>query len=223
MKPTQADKHYFGNVALTYDDERRSNFLRRYKWEAEFKSLAKALDHLPKNSTILDAPCGTGRFFPLMQHRFFLYGCDISPDMLKNIPQGTLEKIKGLHVAQIGRLPFDDQQFDHVVCMRFFNLFKTHEAYELLGDLLRVAKESVIVQVRFSNLAYSKVLDAYRFLQRAKAGFRNTYSGAPETASFPRRHQFELFVDSAGFTVERYIPIISVIDSQRVCVLTRKR
>src|SRR5881392_1078991 len=71
------------DVAEAYDAGRFDSFKGRvYRWREE-RAIERALRLLPKESTVLDAACGTGRITELLQrNRFATSGCDISSAMM---------------------------------------------------------------------------------------------------------------------------------------------
>ena len=70
-------------VAQGYDRGRfDSPWGRLYKWREE-RTIVQALRGVPRNGTVLDAACGTGRITALLQRKGFrASGCDVSPAMM---------------------------------------------------------------------------------------------------------------------------------------------
>jgi len=221
MKP-DIYKYYSGNKALTYDKDRKNGFIKKLKWKREFLVLSKILNNLERGSSILDTPCGTGRFFPLMQNQFNLYGVDISSDMINNIPQSVLDKNINLCVGQIGRLPFSDYTFDYILCMRFINIIPPNEVFSMITDLCRVAKRGIIIQIRFDKYLFNKILRCYQVVNKILKN-RDKFGNTRETIKlYPHKDQFKRFIDSLGFKFICSFPVFSRIDSQRLCYLERK-
>src|SRR5688572_1037332 len=68
---------YYGKKAYEYDLGREDS----EKWKVEYAAVKEALTGL--SGSLLDAPCGTGRFFPIYKELGFrVLGLDISEDML---------------------------------------------------------------------------------------------------------------------------------------------
>jgi 2-polyprenyl-3-methyl-5-hydroxy-6-metoxy-1,4-benzoquinol methylase len=71
-------------IAKNYDAERFSGLRGKLYVGLEARALAKALSHVPNNSTIVDLPCGTGRLAQFLLARGYrVVGMDISPAMLE--------------------------------------------------------------------------------------------------------------------------------------------
>jgi SAM-dependent methyltransferase len=91
--------------------------------------------------TCLDAPCGTGRLYPVLS-RFTRapIGLDVSPSMLA--AHIGLRRIQGSAFA----LPFADQSLDVVVCCRLFHhLQDAEQRRALIRELLRVSAGPVLM------------------------------------------------------------------------------
>lgn len=77
-QPTGASK-YVGDVAKGYDAKRENT----PKHIAEQNEVETFLSDLPAGTWVLDAPCGTGRFFPFYASKgFIVRGLDASADMV---------------------------------------------------------------------------------------------------------------------------------------------
>jgi ubiquinone/menaquinone biosynthesis C-methylase UbiE len=126
-------------VASRYDQSRYCDFQGRLNNRAAWRALSRALKHAQSGGTILDIPCGTGRFSrQLTENGFQVFASDISEEML-----GVARKIEpSLHCFQgdIFRLPFHDQTFDAIVCIRFFNLVDRDKRVEAVREMARVAR-----------------------------------------------------------------------------------
>jgi ubiquinone/menaquinone biosynthesis C-methylase UbiE len=116
----QLAQSYKGDAANAYDKERSS----RKKWIAEQSIVENLLVTLPRGSSVIDIPIGTGRFIDLY-HRLQLAatGMDISPDMIA-IAAGKAKKIGlmiPLYTADIRKINAADGAFDTAVCICFLN------------------------------------------------------------------------------------------------------
>jgi ubiquinone/menaquinone biosynthesis C-methylase UbiE len=153
---------YYGEVATGYDAKRQS----QEKWHVEQRIIERMLSDFPAGSWVLDAPCGTGRFFPCYEEKqFIVRGIDISPDMLaeagkKISDPGRMvdgEKAYGWCVTNIieNGLPLDDSSVDIVVCCRFtrwvMGQYGPEGIKRLLSELQRVARQAVIITARVEN------------------------------------------------------------------------
>lgn len=142
-----AKKRYWGSVAENYDHVTTGSPLRQFLGGREFSLLARiASEHMESNSTVLDAPTGTGRFLPLLQslgHN--VTGIDISPDMLRlqnsrHTRSGTL-----LVRGDCETLPFKDNSFDYVVSFRFMGHVPPPVRIGVLQEFKRIARKGLVV------------------------------------------------------------------------------
>ena len=142
-----AKQRYVGTIASDYDRWRLSSPLRRYIWGREFRLLEKiAREQIMPNSTILDAPTGTGRFVPLLRklgHR--VAGTDISLDMLRVQPLRDRQTRGNLVRADCETLPFCDGAFDYVISMRFLGHVPPPARSRVLQEFKRVASRGIVV------------------------------------------------------------------------------
>lgn len=133
---------YFGATALGYDARRQP----QEKWRAEDRALRAAIADLPAMTSVLDVPCGTGRFFGYYKERGFeAIGLDISDDMLaiaRMRPGAECSK------GDIFKLDLPDGAVDVTVTMRFMNLILAEDVPVVLGELQRVANKRVIFGLR---------------------------------------------------------------------------
>lgn len=113
-------------------------------WEQHQKIIKKVI---PMNATILDVGCGYGRCSILFNPANYL-GIDFSPDFIKEAKDIYPDfKFK---VADCLNLPFEDKEFDWVLCMSF-----RHMIIHYLGDdtwskmeneIKRVAKNVLVLE-----------------------------------------------------------------------------
>jgi len=150
-------KHYYrGDKAASYDARRigaESSALSRFRWQQEMAVVDRRAARWPRGSLVLDAPCGTGRFFPVLaKHGHRVIGADISADMLRAIPNHH----SGDHRVWMLRgdiecLPLPDSSVDVVLAMRVWSFLSDEARRALLFQSRRIARRSLLVQVRFRN------------------------------------------------------------------------
>ena len=219
-----AEHSYTGDRAVFYELKRAT----QPSWAREYEVVDKLLKAMPPGSTILDMPCGTGRFFPLVQrngHR--VLGGDISIDMVRQVPSSRVElpASRGVVVCDARRLPFASGSFDYVICVRFFTLRLPRDmVLAALQEMTRVAKSAVILQVpleerRLSDLAIA-ILATVRaevrharwhapigLVKKAKKALAiNRKSRSDRLAERPFAYtspELEGLVEEVGFTVSR--------------------
>lgn len=107
--------------AEAYRKNRDPSCFHRYYIEEEI--MASWLVDLPQGATVLDNPCGTGRFLPTLTGRGFRYiGGDISLSMIKEARLSeNSQLVLGFVNADAEALPFRDNSVDCVVIWRFLH------------------------------------------------------------------------------------------------------
>jgi ubiquinone/menaquinone biosynthesis C-methylase UbiE len=135
---------YLGTAADDYESRRR----HKKKWQNEDIAVRAALNNLPRGTSILDIPCGTGRFFQFFRKRGFrVLGLDISPEMIAEAKNRAGNEIW----AELGNI-FDTgispQSFDVVLCIRFLNLIELKDVKRTLAEMQRIAKDRIIFSLR---------------------------------------------------------------------------
>ncbi|RLE38556.1 hypothetical protein DRJ17_03525 [Candidatus Woesearchaeota archaeon] len=134
-------------VALYYDKKRFSNYGGRYVDNKEKAIVTSYLkDELSsiargKKVSLLDVPCGTGRFAVLFSNKGFnVTAADYSQDMLDITAKRA--KVK-LVKCDAYNMPFKKGKFDVVVSIRF--LFHYPNPENILKELVRVTKNGGIL------------------------------------------------------------------------------
>lgn len=121
----------------------------RYKRAAlEDEILSGWLDELKPGASILDCPCGTGRFIPLLTKKGFRYtGGDISVEMIeeaKQIPESksVVEFVR----VDAEKLPFPDNSFDCVIIWRLLqHIVDPTVRLRILREAARVSRQKVLI------------------------------------------------------------------------------
>lgn len=135
--------NYRGDNARRYEAKR----VRREKWAAEHSILSSWLAAYPAGSTVLDIPCGTGRFEPIYRAaRFHVIGRDISDDMLAEASKRCAGWDIGL--GNVLAIDLPDAAVDVAVCIRLLNMVEPDEMARALAELQRVARKAVIISLR---------------------------------------------------------------------------
>lgn len=123
-------------------DEYKNIYLHQQSlwWYQGMASIIRRLlrDYLPKNRkrTILDAGCGTGAAFPILQPLGSVTGVDIAPEALRFAKKAG-EKTKKANVA---KLPFPKHTFDAVVSLDVLYHTWVEDYHKALGEYVRVLK-----------------------------------------------------------------------------------
>ena len=137
------------SVAADYDDHRFKSKRRaarnRFKWEA----IQTALKVVQPVRTILDIPCGTGRFTPgLARQGYHMIGADISlPMMAEARKLDSGENLYGYVQADAENLPFPDNFLDCIMSIRFMHHIDPGTRIRILRDMARVSSRWLIIGI----------------------------------------------------------------------------
>ena len=109
--------------------------------------MERALERIGEVRRVLDLPCGTGRFTGFLSERGYEYfGADISMKMLDVLAQDRGRKPPLLR-CDAEALPFQDNVFDCVLCIRFLNHHIPARIRErMVREMRRISKRWLIVQ-----------------------------------------------------------------------------
>lgn len=170
-------------------DRRKARALRR-----ALRALGDAAGAAPR--TLLDLPCGTGRFsalWPELDVRAF--GVDLAGEMLAvaraKHPQARLLRADG------ARLPFVDGAFDAAACVRLLHLVRDPaERAGFLRELRRVTRLGVIVDWR-----HGRTLRVWGRRLRWRLGLRD------RPPSNPSHLQIRAEMEAAGFRIVKELPV----------------
>lgn len=204
----------FGNLSTRYAGRNAENYERQRsgtKWVSEDRAVEQLLTHVGEGSSILDVPVGTGRFFPYFSARKFkIYGADTSVDMIARA-RSNAERIGArVHLIEsdILSLPYDDDTFDLVICIRFLNLIDWQGVGLVLHELTRVSRDKIMIGVRyftpFSDL-WARPADLLRLAMRL-AGIPR-YLARRRWLVFHEKQSLTKLLDSLGVEVlhRRYV------------------
>jgi ubiquinone/menaquinone biosynthesis C-methylase UbiE len=150
--------YYQGTKALEYERRRSSG----PTWQREHALVMQLLDQIGvgSDSTVLDAPVGTGRFLPLYQSLACrVVGLDISRDMLRQAElYAQALGLDGLSLRQgnLAAIDLPNDTVDVAVCVRFAHLVDIRTFGVALAELARVCRGSILVTVP----VWSRVRDA---------------------------------------------------------------
>lgn len=137
-----------------------------------------------EHSTILDAPTGTGRFFPLLKDLgHTVTGIDISIDMLK--AQGSSPSADApLAQADCEHLPFRNGAFDYVFSLRFLGHVPPEIRVRVLQEFKRVSSKGIVVGFPILNSFTKFKFDLGNLRYRLKNGRpRPWWPASPQSLS----------------------------------------
>jgi SAM-dependent methyltransferase len=144
-----SDRYATAADAANYRDRRFA--LSRYGRKvdaAERRIVEQLLRDLGVTGPVLDAPCGAGRFLPILAAGGrAVTGADAAPEMIRLARQQSQELGLGcaLAVADARRLPAPDGTFELVLSMRLLHRIPGRaERAEVLKELARVSRKWVL-------------------------------------------------------------------------------
>jgi ubiquinone/menaquinone biosynthesis C-methylase UbiE len=148
------DFYRSSQVAEDYDFHRFSSPERQKRNARKWAAIRAALREATGVRTILDLPCGTGRFTgALAREGYEIIGSDISLEMLhkaaaQETQNGQQLSIRGYVQANAEALPLRNDALDCVVSIRFMMHVDPVTRVRMLREFGRVSRRWVIVDYR---------------------------------------------------------------------------
>ncbi|MFT7517015.1 MAG: SAM-dependent methyltransferase [Myxococcota bacterium] len=193
IRPPKLEVYRDESVAQDYD-QRWAGALGEKRDLRKARAIRRAFEILQKHHaaaelvTVLDIPCGTGRFSDLFdRYSCQTLGADLSVEMLQ---QAKLKHPQHAFIcADIGKLPFLDNGIDVGACIRMLHLVHSSELrIQFLRELNRVCKYGAIIDYRHSR--------TFRIFSRR---LRHRFGLYKEAPSNPSPKQILLELEQAGF------------------------
>lgn len=158
MRTYPAKKSYYGSTAARYDEERFTSIKGRWLDRREKHSVTRALQHVERDSTILDLPCGTGRITQhLLTLGYHVAGGDISTDMIaiarKRI--GDHDRLLGYHELDAEKIALPTNSYDCLTSVRLMGHLPPTMKITVLREMARVARNYLVVTFYEAGLARS--------------------------------------------------------------------
>lgn len=157
---------------------------------------------------VLDAPCGSGRFFEILSPAGLIAMLDLNPAMLETLRNnygrnGALSLVQG----DVGVLPFADDSFELCFCMRLFHhIGDDGLRRQMLGELSRVSR-------RYVALSFYKT-SSWRYIRRAIRGKKP--SGRSVSTG-----KFVSTAADAGLRLMQKVPQLSVVEQQQMLLFEK--
>ncbi len=188
-------------VAADYDQHRFATPVRQRRNQRKWIAIQKALAEAGDVRSVLDLPCGTGRFTgALAQAGHLVVGGDISFEMMLQAAArptlGASGRVAGFVNVDAERLPFRSSSLDCVLSIRFMFHVDPATRRRILRDMGRVSKRWLIVDYRHCytlRWLFWQVRSALRLMRQP-----------PERVS--RRELRSEFHD-AGLEIRRVVPV----------------
>ena len=208
------------SVAEDYDFHRFSTPERQKRNRRKWAAISKALREATGVRTILDLPCGTGRFTgALAREGFEIVGSDISMEMLQKAASVTSEgggegpqpNVRGYLQANAEKLPLRDDSLDCVVSIRFMMHVDPATRVRMLREFRRVSRRWVVIDYRHK---YS-----FRYLMTHTFGKLGLGRGPLSRVS---RRDLEQEFRDAGFAIREVIRVSAPLFSDKWVVLAER-
>ncbi len=131
-------------IAELYDQTRFTGFLGRIKLIRDRVLVSRALREAAPIDRLLDLPCGTGRFVPVLEE---LAGRVVSADISLEMMAVATSRFPGVRASfvqcSVEGLPFRDSSFDLTFTARFLLHLPSDLRRAALSELSRVSKRWV--------------------------------------------------------------------------------
>jgi len=202
------------DVAAHYDAERFVGPLKERRNRRKWHAIVQALESLGSEvSTILDLPCGTGRFTPALADRELdVVGSDISHEMMRVAQKATrsTRRVRGFVQADAERLPLRDGCVDCVASIRFMFHVDPPTRVAILREMGRVARYQIVdYRHRYS----------YRFVKWKLLRSMHLTGRSLERVS---REGIDREFSDAGLRIRRILPVTRVFSDKWIVVAERR-
>jgi ubiquinone/menaquinone biosynthesis C-methylase UbiE len=205
--------------ALKYHDKHRNTLSHLLSNWREQQMAAHALALAGHPATILDLPCGTGRFWPLLARKRdrTILAADNSEAMLSVArevnPPELLARVKTFPYSAFD-IQMGNDSVDHIFCMRLLHhITRPEDRVAMLKEFHRVTRDTVAVSLWVDG--------NYKALQRRKLEARRTYKTYQNRIVLNRAVVEREFTD-AGFVIAGHIDFLKFYAMWRVYVLKKK-
>jgi ubiquinone/menaquinone biosynthesis C-methylase UbiE len=187
-------------VAADYDEHRFRTPKRQRRNARKWAAIEKALALATGVKTVVDLPCGTGRFTGnLARAGYEVVGSDISAEMMgqaAKLPSVQHANIRGYVRADAEKLPFKSKSTDCLMSIRFLFHVDPETRRRMLREFGRVSRRWVIADYRHKYSFRYGVWKLTRALGLTKRPFERV-SVKSMTAEF----------EDAGLRVAKIIPV----------------
>lgn len=207
--------------AEEYRRKHGESIARRISNARDAQLARKALKLAGDPQHVVDLPCGTGRFWPVLLEnpKRTLIAADNSDDMLAVAAQANPEAVRhGVRLLRTSAFAIDlpDQSTDCIFSMRLLHhIGKSEDRLTMLREFHRVTRETVIV-----SLWVDGNFKAWR-RHRLEARRGRTRTNIYQNRFVVSARQIEQEFESAGFVVRDYSDFLPHYAMWRVYVLEK--
>ena len=217
-KELEFSKKYDQQHAERYFHKHDSGFWRQLSTWRDRQVARKALKLAGNPKSVLDVPCGTGRFWGVLaeQPERIIHACDNSQHMinagLKFRDPKVVERIQSFQGSAF-ELSVDDELVETVFCIRLIHhMGVTEDRLKLLKELRRVTSSTVIISLWVDgNLQAWK--RKKKEAEKYKEGYQNRFLIPAKT--------IESEFEKAGLQVEHRLDFVPYHSMWRTYVLRK--
>ncbi|PWJ87934.1 methyltransferase family protein [Mesorhizobium loti] len=180
----------------------------------EQRCIGKALERCsPRPSRLLDVPCGTGKLAQVLsQQGREVLAADISMEMMvlaKTSYEGQ-PGFRGFIRCDVTKLPFADESFDTVVCLRLIHLIPPHLRRDIINELARISSYRLIVSYGLTT----------RF-QRIRLKLRKMITGGISAPHPVRLDVARQDFEEVGLALTDSFSVLPLLSCERLFVLEK--
>jgi len=200
----------------------RTGPLRKWSHSREEQIAREALKLAGNPNSVLDLPCGAGRFWPLLleQKSRHIIAADYSSDMLDVAQEAHLmdmdERIQCLQTSAFS-IDLEDDVVDSLFCMRLLHhVGKSENRKVMLNEFHRVTRDTAII-----SLWVDGNYKAWRRNKLEKNRERRNGRGS-QNRFVVGRQQIETEFKTAGFDILGHIDFLPFYQMWRTYVLHKR-
>jgi len=213
-----SSKYSFKHARHYHAKHRRTLGRRISNWR-EQRMAAKALALAGHPATVLDLPCGTGRFWPLLarQKDRIIMAADNSDAMLavarEITPPDLLDRITTFQCSAFD-IRMQNDSVDHIFCMRLLHhITRAEDRLALLREFHRVTRDTVAISLWVDG--------NYKALRRKQLEARRTHKTYQNRIVLPQEMVESEFA-AAGFSILGRIDFLKYYAMWRLYVLNKQ-
>jgi ubiquinone/menaquinone biosynthesis C-methylase UbiE len=206
--------------AIKYHDKHRNTLSHRLSNWREQTMAAKALTLAGHPTTVLDLPCGTGRFWPMLAKKKArtILAADNSMSMLsvahEVTPPELLARVKTFQCSAFD-IQIANASVDHIFCMRLLHhIIRPEDRLAILKEFHRVTRDTVAVSLWVDG--------NYKTIRRRQLEARRTHKTYQNRIVLKRSVVEREFAD-AGFDIAGHFDFLKFYAMWRLYVLRKRK
>ncbi|MBU0900169.1 class I SAM-dependent methyltransferase [bacterium] len=206
-KELRSVKHYKNNRYRGMDQR-----IINSKELAIIKRIFSYLNKERRDYSLLDVPCGYGRFSPLLEKEWKFTSLDISLPMVLECKKSlSSASNQDFLVANIKKLPLKDSSYDCVLTIRLIqHVLEKAERIEIFKEINRVTR-------RYLILSFYKRSNIHLTFRRIESFFNRSR----KKISMLLWKEFKDEVESCGFRVLKVFPVLKYLHASHIVLLEK--